>query len=106
MSKSMRPKLVQSGSPRDLPVNRFLQDLRIKAGLTRPEAAKLLGHSSYYDIANFEQGRCEPSVEMAVELCELYGGSKAELYEIFLSKFKSELREKFEVKSAPRKRAG
>mgnify|MGYP001578355531 CR=1 FL=1 len=59
------------------------------------EAARHLGHSTAQYISNLERGLCEPSVEMAINLCEFYGGSRRDLYDLMLDLYESQLKARF-----------
>jgi transcriptional regulator with XRE-family HTH domain len=76
-------------------VSSFLREKRLESGLTQMEAARHLGHSTAQYISNLERGLCEPSVEMAINLCEFYGGSRKELYDLMLDLYESQLKVRF-----------
>lgn len=76
-------------------VSQYLREKRVEASLTQMEAARHLGHSTAQYISNLERGLCEPSVEMAINLCEFYGGSRKELYELMLDLYQSQLKTRF-----------
>jgi DNA-binding XRE family transcriptional regulator len=59
------------------------------------EAARYLGHSTAQYISNLERGLCEPSVEMAINLCEFYGGNRRDLYELMVDLYQAQLKQRF-----------
>ena len=75
-------------------VAQFLRSVRIKKDITQIDAARSLGHSTAQYISNFERGLCEPSVEMALKLCEFYGVTKRELYDLMMENYQEALKEK------------
>ena len=72
-------------------LNEFLKSKRRSAGLTQMEASLALGHTSPQYVSNFERCLCEPSLETAVKLCEFYGVSNQELYEVMVELFEADL---------------
>ncbi|MES2962310.1 MAG: helix-turn-helix transcriptional regulator [Bdellovibrionota bacterium] len=79
-------------------VSSYLREKRLESELTQMEAARHLGHSTAQYISNLERGLCEPSVEMAINLCEFYGGSRKELYELMLELYEDQLKARFKSK--------
>lgn len=73
MSKSTKPKLIHSASPKAVPVGEYFRKLRKKAGKTQQEAGRVVGYPNSQNILNFEKGRAIPPDEIAVRLCEFYG---------------------------------
>jgi DNA-binding XRE family transcriptional regulator len=76
-------------------VSQYLREKRIESNLTQMDAAKHLGHSTAQYISNLERGLCEPSVEMAINLCEFYGGSRKELYQLMIDLYEAQLKTRF-----------
>lgn len=52
--------------------------------------------------SRIERGLCEPSVEMAVTLCEAYGGRRKELEGVMLELYSKQLRDR--IARAPKGR--
>lgn len=69
----------------------FLRETRVEKGLTQLQASRALGHSSPQYISNFERGLCEPSLETAMKLCELYEIPRRQLYDLMVEMYQSEL---------------
>lgn len=76
-------------------VSQYLREKRLESGKTQMEAARYLGHSTAQYISNLERGLCEPSVEMAINLCEFYGGSRKDLYELMIDLYETQLKARF-----------
>lgn len=76
-------------------VSQYLREKRIEAEITQIEAGRYLGHTSPQYISNLERGLCEPSVEMAIKLCDFYGGSRKELFETMIDLYHSQLKQRF-----------
>ncbi len=72
----------------------FLRETRIEKSITQLQASRALGHSSPQYISNFERGLCEPSLETAMKLCELYGIPRRQLYDIMVEMYQIELEAK------------
>ena len=81
----------------------FLRDARIETNFTQLEAAKSLGHATPQYISNFERGLCEPSLDIAVTLCELYGIPRDNLYKLMLSLYEDNLKDKLFPPKAKRR---
>ena len=79
-------------------LNHFLRDQRVANGITQSAAADWLGHATPQYISNFERGLCEPSLEIASQLCEFYGVSKKELYSQMVRLFQQDLSSKLNLK--------
>lgn len=58
-----------------------LKQIRKNKGLSQAQLAKLL-FTERYVVANWEQGRSEPSLEMMKKICVVFGISSDELLEI------------------------
>lgn len=82
----------------------FLKQARIEKSITQFDAAKALGHATPQYISNFERGLCEPSLDMAIKLCELYEVPKEKLFKVMMSIYEETLREKMFTKSRKSKR--
>ncbi|MCM2281315.1 MAG: helix-turn-helix domain-containing protein [Bdellovibrionaceae bacterium] len=80
----------------------FLRDKRIELNMTQLQASRALGHSSPQYISNFERGLCEPSLETAMKLCELYGIPRKQLYEIMVELYQQEMSDKIFKKTGRR----
>lgn len=80
----------------------FLREKRIEGNITQLQASRALGHSSPQYISNFERGLCEPSLETAMKLCELYGIPRRQLYEIMVDMYQQELSDKIFKKTVRR----
>lgn len=72
----------------------FLREKRLESEITQITAAQALGHSTAQYISNFERGLCEPSVKIALKLCECYGINRRELYELMIESYQVELSRK------------
>jgi transcriptional regulator with XRE-family HTH domain len=75
-------------------LTQFLRKKRIEKKITQLQAATALGHSTAQYVSNFERGLCEPSIETVLKLCEYYGISKRELYDLMLELYESALKKK------------
>lgn len=89
--------------PRVRGINGFFREKRTLAGMTQFEAAKNLGHSTAQYISNLERGLCEPSLDMALKLCEMYDVPKRELYDLLLEVFEQELKKRVFGRSSKRR---
>jgi len=76
----------------------FLREKRIKSGYTQMEAAQHIGHSTPQYISNYERELCEPSIEMAMKLGELFGVSRKELYEVLVELYSAHVSEALQLK--------
>ncbi|MES2965742.1 MAG: helix-turn-helix transcriptional regulator [Bdellovibrionota bacterium] len=82
------------GRPRVKGISHFFREKRTAAGLTQFESATNLGHSTAQYISNLERGLCEPSLEMALKLCDMYSVPKRELYDLLLEVYEQELKKR------------
>lgn len=80
--------------PRVKGISQFFREKRTLAGMTQFEAASNLGHSTAQYISNLERGLCEPSLDMALKLCEMYDVAKKELYDLMLEVYEDELKKR------------
>ena len=82
----------------------FLREKRIAAGFTQMEAAQHIGHSTPQYISNYERELCEPSIEMAVKLAELFGISRKSLYEVLVALYSQHIGEVLNLKKSGARR--
>jgi DNA-binding XRE family transcriptional regulator len=68
------------------------------------EAAEHIGHSTPQYISNYERELCEPSIEMAMKLGELFGVTRKSLYEVLLSLYASHISEALQLKTSSSRR--
>lgn len=80
--------------PRVKGISQFFREKRTSAEMTQFEAAKNLGHSTAQYISNLERGLCEPSLDMALKLCDMYDVPKRELYDLLLEVYEVELKKR------------
>lgn len=78
----------------------YLKQLRTSSGKTQKEVARFLGHSTPQYVSNLEREKCEPSIEMALQLSDFYGGKRSELANVFLDVHRKSLDQTFFGKSA------
>lgn len=64
------------------PVGKFLEEARIRSGLSRTEAAKSVG-IKVRDMRYLETDTCSPPLVEFFSLCRLYGVSEDEMYKLF-----------------------
>lgn len=83
----------------------FLKEKRTLKGVTQLEASRVLGHTTSQYISNFERGLCEPSVETALKLSEVYGFGKRELFDLMVKIYAEDLNEKLFSRSSKSKRS-
>jgi DNA-binding XRE family transcriptional regulator len=82
----------------------FLREKRIEAGYTQMEAAEHIGHSTPQYISNYERELCEPSIEMATKLGELFGVTRKDLYEVLIDLYSLHISDALNLKKAGSRR--
>lgn len=82
-------------------MNQYLRACRIRSGKSQLAAARALGHTTAQYISNLERGLCEPSIEMAFKLCDIYEESRLELATFMVSTYTQQLEKR--IKKAMRK---
>lgn len=65
-------------------LGRFLQDARIKVGLSQKEVADRLGYQTAQYVSNWERGIATPPGRTLRKLADLYRIPAEELYEVIL----------------------
>jgi len=69
----------------------YLKNLRLKAGLTQAEVAKVLGYSNPQFVSNWERGISLPAVNSLATLAKLYGVSINRLFDPYMRQLRQDL---------------
>lgn len=80
-------------------LSQYLKQKRMEKGITQLEASRYLGHTTSQYISNFERGLCEPSIETAMKLCDVYKVGRRELYGLMVDLYTEELNQKIFAKT-------
>ena len=72
----------------------LLTEKRKEKNITQWEAGQHLGLGSSQYVSNFERGLCEPSIEHAVILAELYDIPRKQIYDILMDAYEAKIHEK------------
>ena len=70
----------------------YLQEKRIKAGLSQGAVATKLGYSSPQFISNFERGLCAPPLNKLKTIIDLYDLNSEEVIKIVLGEHEKHIR--------------
>jgi DNA-binding XRE family transcriptional regulator len=82
----------------------YLREKRLAAGYTQMEAARHIGHSTPQYISNYERELCEPSIEMAMKLGELFGITRKDLYQVLTTLYAAHISEALKLKKPSARR--
>lgn len=85
-----------------LVLGEYLQDKRVKAGLSQGDVATKLGYSSPQFISNFERGLCAPPLNKLKAIVQLYDLNGDEVLKLMVREHERHLRKALGLKSKKR----
>ena len=78
-------------------LSKFLQEARVKSGLSQVELARKLSYSSPQFVSNWERGLCSPPVDKLYEVSQILNVEPKDLMDIILIDTENFLRTQLQI---------
>lgn len=85
--------------PKNYSLGIFLQQQRLKKGMSQGDVAKELGYSTNQFVSNWERGLCAPPLDSLAKLTTLCDINRDELMQVMMEDAKRQIEKKLSFES-------